>query len=280
MISHFMGVEYGHGACATPPSVGGPAAAPSAVKQMFPNAQWTMVTPEPVDIATCMADRFAENTPVQKMIYDNTPDARHIMIGGDHSVNFGHFVALSDRMVDNDLCLVYVDAHFDIHTPETSRTQASGAPHGCNVRANLGVGDARWMKIPKHIPSLHPENLFFIGVRSFEPAEIEFVHEQNIFVRHADQLQNMSAVQDTVTNVREKIGNRPFVLSFDFDSIDPKFFPDVLVPENNGLSVEAARYIINAFRDAYSFEFVEYAPNGDAESAAIAREFISIAANG
>ena len=280
MISEFMGIEYGNGACAVPPGFSGPALAPMAVKKMFPDAKWTMVSPTPVDIAMCIADRFAENTPVQQSIYDNTPCARHIMIGGDHSVNFGHFAAIADRMSSTDLCLVYVDAHFDIHSPETSRAQASGAPHGCNVRGLLGTGDSRWMEIPKHVPLLKPENVFYIGIRSFEPAEMEFVKSQNIFVRYSDQLQNMTAVQEALADVRKKIGNRPFVLSFDFDSIDPKYFPDVLVPENNGLSIDAACHIITEFSDAIGFEFVEYAPKNDSESAAIVHKLVSIAMNG
>lgn len=277
MIHDFMGIEYGHGACAIPPSDKGPAFAPAVVRRMFPNENWTMVTPDDVDIKTCMADRFAENTPVQQMIYENTPNVRHIVIGGDHSINFGHFAALADRMPDRDLCLVYVDAHFDIHTPESSRIEASGAPHGCNVRGLMGVGDERWMKIPKHIPCLKPENAFFIGVRSFEPAELEFVRSQNIFVRYANQLKTKESVIDTVETVRALLANRPFVLSFDFDSIDPKYFPDVLVPENNGISPDDARYIVNAFRDAYNIEFVEYAPNGDMESENIVYDLVTIA---
>ncbi|MBR4475684.1 MAG: arginase family protein [Alphaproteobacteria bacterium] len=275
MISEFMGVEYGHGACAIPRD-DGPSLAPRAVRDMFPNVHWTMVTPEYVDIETCMTDRFAENTPVQRAIYDNTPTSKHIMIGGDHSVNFGHFAALADRMSDTDLCLVYIDAHFDIHTPETSRAQATGSPHGCNVHALLGDGDARWMAIPQHAPLLRPENLFFIGVRSFEPAEQEYVNDQNIFVRYANELQTTDAVRKTIETVREKLADRPFVVSFDFDSIDPKYFPDVLVPEQNGLSPETVRTLVTAFRDAYNFEFVEYAPHGDAESAALAHDLIKI----
>ena len=277
MISQFFGIEYGRAACATPRE-DGPALAPAAVRAMFPNAQWTMVTPPHVDTATCMADRFGENTPVQRAIYENTPTARHIMIGGDHSVNFGHFSALADRMPDTDLCMVYIDAHLDIHSPESSRAQASGAPHGCNVRGLMGDGDSRWLAIPKKTPSLRPENMFYIGTRSFEPAEIEFVHDNNIFMRHADQLQTIVAVRDTVALVREKLAGRPFVLSFDFDGIDPKYFPDVLVPENNGLSVDAAMYMVDAFKDAYGIEFVEYAPMGDAQSAAIVRDLITIMA--
>jgi arginase family enzyme len=278
MISEFFGIEYGHGACATPRD-GGPALAPFAVQKMFPDANWTFVSSAHVDVATTAADRFAENTPVQKLIYENTPSARHVMIGGDHSVNFGHFSALADRMPNDDLCLVYIDAHFDIHNPESSRIQASGAPHGCNTRALMGDGDERWMKLVKHKPSLKPQNAFFIGIRSYEPAELKFVQNQNIFVRFADQLQTMDDVRNTVATVREKIAGRPFVLSFDFDSIDPQIFSDVWVPAPNGISLDVAKYIVTNFRDAFSFEFVEYAPNGDNASAAIVRDLISIAVN-
>lgn len=278
MISHFMGIEYGHGACAIPRD-GGPALAPAAVKNMFSGVKWTTITPLPVDIAACANDRFAENTPVQIDIYNNTPRERHIMIGGDHSVNFGHFAALADQIPESDLCMVYIDAHLDIHTPESSRAQASGAPHGCNVRALMGDGDARWMKIPHKKPLLRPENMFYLGTRSFEPAEIQFVQGQNIFMRHANELQNMGAVRDAVATVREKIAERPFVLSFDFDGIDPKYFADVWVPENNGLNIDAVTYMVDAFKDAYGIEFVEYAPNGDVESANIVRQLITIAMN-
>ena len=274
MITNFMGIEYGYGACATP-RPGGPARAPIAVKEMFPWATWTFVTPKTVDINTCMADRFAENTPVQIAIYNNTD--RHIMIGGDHSVNFGHFSALADRMPNTDLCMVYIDAHLDIHTPESSRAQASGAPHGCNVRALMGYGDERWLAIGSRTPALKPENMFYIGSRSFEPAEIDFVREKNIFMCPADKLKTMSAVHDVVARVSDTIADRPFVLSFDFDGIDPKYFPDVWVPEPDGLGIDAVEYMVNAFRNAYGIEFVEYTPNGDAESANIVRNLITIA---
>ena len=278
MITNFMGIEYGRGACATPRE-GGPALAPRAVQKMFFGLNWTMVGQLPVDIAACAADRFAENTTIQKAIYSNTPHERHIMIGGDHSVNFGHFAALADRIPDVDLCMVYVDAHLDIHTPESSRAEASGAPHGCNVRGLMGDGDARWMEILSKKPALKPENIFYLGTRSFEPAEIAFVREQNIFLRYANQLQTMDAVRNAVATVREKLAGRPFVLSFDFDSIDPQYFPDTLVPEQDGLNIDAVTYIVNAFKDAYGIEFVEYAPNGDAQSADIVRRLVSIAMN-
>lgn len=276
MITRFLGIEYGRGACRQPHN-DGPALAPRAVRAMFPTCQWTMVSPKDVDIATCMADRFGENTPVQIDIYNNTPAERHIMIGGDHSVNFGHFAALADAVPNIDLCMVYIDAHLDIHTPESSVIQASGAPHGCNVRGLMGYGDERWLNILSKKPALKPENMFYIGTRSFEPAEIEFVREKNIFMRPAHQLQTMDAVRSAVADVRDMLAGRPFVLSFDFDGIDPMYFPDVLVPESGGLSVDAVEYMVDAFKDAYGIEFVEYAPMGDLESADIVKKLITIA---
>lgn len=278
MISEFMGIEYGRGACAIPRE-GGVANAPAVVQKMFPNVNWTLVSPEPIDMATCIADRFGENAKIQRAIYDNTPSIRHIMIGGDHSVNFGHFAALADQKPDEDLCMVYVDAHLDIHTPESSRAQATGSPHGCNVRGLMGHGDARWLNIPKRVPLLKPENMFYIGARSFEPAEIEFAHSQNIFIRHPDKLQTMEMVRNAVAEIREHIAARNFVLSFDFDGIDPKYFPDVLVPADDGLSIDAATYIVDAFKDAYGIEFVEYAPNGNAGAEQIVHDLITIAMN-
>lgn len=278
MISEFMGIEYGRGACAIPRE-GGVANAPAAVHDMFPDMHWTFVTPEPIDLNACMADRFGENARIQRAIYENTPTSRHIMIGGDHSVNFGHFAALADQLPDEDLCMVYVDAHFDIHTPESSRAQATGSPHGCNVRGLMGDGDARWLEIPKRTPLLKPENMFYIGARSFEPAEAEFVQFQKIFVRHPAQLRTMELIRATVAEIRERIAAHKFVLSFDFDGIDPKYFPDVLVPENDGLNIDAVQYIVDAFKDAYGIEFVEYAPFGDIQSAGIVHDLISIAKN-
>ena len=276
MITDIMGIEYGRGACAIARD-GGPANAPAAVKKMFPRKNWTIVTPARFSAAKCAADRFGENTPVQKKIYTHTPTARHVLIGGDHSVNFGHVAALADRMGNCDLCMVYIDAHLDIHTPTSSRRQASGAPHGTNVRALLGTGDARWMALMKKKRALRPENLFYLGTRSYEPAEMEFVQRKNIFVRTPDEIRTKSALVDAIREIKARIGDRPYVVSFDFDAIDPKYFRDVWVPERGGISVSTAETLVREFApNAHSFEFVEYAPTGDKQSAEIVNKLVGI----
>ena len=271
----FLGIEYSRGATKTIRN-DGPALAPKTVQTIFPDAIWTFVTPAPFDKSECERDRFGENFKIQQLIYSNTPNTPHIMIGGDHSVNFGHFCAIADNLNTDDLCLVYIDAHLDIHTPETSRAQASGAPHGTNVRALLGDGDTRWLSIPQRRTVLKPENLFYIATRSFEPAEIEHINKHNIHVSFAKDIHSQSDLTSIISNIRQQIGNRPYIVSFDVDAINPKYFPDVLVPESGGLTVEMAQTLIESFQDAYSFEFVEYSPTGNKNCEAIIKDLIGI----
>ena len=275
---NMMGVAYGRAATATITDQG-PALAPAAIKSMFPDKQWTIVTPDEFNLAECVADRFGENFKIQQKIYNATPTTSHIMIGGDHSTNFGHFAAIADQFPDEDICLVYIDAHLDIHTPASSQAQASGAPHGTNVRALLGDGDSRWLSLQTKRPALRPENIFYLGTRSYEPAEIEYATSQNIYMRTPAQLDTDEKLQNAISEIKTRIGNRKFVVSFDFDAIDPKYFRDVLVPAPNGISINAAQQLLGAFHMAHSIEFVEYAPTGDSESARIAQQLIQIVAN-
>ncbi len=272
-----MGIEYGRGATAAVITQG-PALAPEYVKKMFPNTKWTTVTPDKYDAVLWANDRFGENFQIQEKIFSATPYEPHIMIGGDHSVNFGHFAAIADRLpAKEDLCLIYIDAHLDIHTPESSRAEASGAPHGTNVRALLGEGDARWLSLPKRTPSLSSENLFYLGTRSYEPSEIRFVKAKNIYMRTAKELQTPESWTITAAEVLRKIGSKNYIVSFDFDVIDPTIFKDVLVPEADGISLEAAEYFVRTFAPrSHGFEFVEYSPTGDEKSAHIVKKLIDI----
>ncbi len=277
-MTNILGIPYGRGATAQITN-GGPALAPHTVRTMFPTNDWTIVTPDEFNLSECASDRFGENAKIQQKIYNTTPKTQHIMIGGDHSTNFGHFAAIADQYPDEDICMVYIDAHLDIHTPESSHAEASGAPHGTNVRALLGDGDARWHKIQTKKIALQPENLFYIGTRSFEPSEINYAQSQNIFIRRPCDIDTHEKLQNAIDEIRQRINGHRFVVSFDFDAIDPQLFCDVLVPEPNGISIESAKHIIDSFSDAYSFEFVEYAPNGDKRSAQVARDLIDIVIN-
>ena len=158
----FFGTEYSRGATAKVME-GGPALAPKTMQQMFPDNDWKILTADPISAEDCMQDRFGDAFNMHKKIYPNTPKEKHIFIGGDHSVNFSHFAAVSDMYPNEDICLIYFDAHFDIHSLESSKREATFSPHGTNVRHLLGEGDERWLSLPRKKPVLKPENLFYFG---------------------------------------------------------------------------------------------------------------------
>ena len=274
-MKSMIGIEYGRGATAVIVDKG-PALAPSVIKKLFPERNWSIVSADPFNAEECAKDRFGENYKIQKKIYANTPKESHILIGGDHSVNFGHFAALADQYTKEDLCLIYIDAHLDIHTPQSSKSEASGAPHGTNVRALLGEGDSRWLSLQKKSPALKPENIFYLGTRSYENAEIHFIKTNNIFMRTPSEISTQQQLDETIKEIRTKIGAKPFVISFDFDALDTDIFDEVLVPEPNGISLNTAKYLLKEFDDAISFEFVEYSPKGKKSGENIAKQLIEI----
>ncbi len=142
----------------------------------------------------------------------------------------------------------------------------------------MGEGDTRWLSLQHKKPALKHENLFYFGSRSFEPSEIKYVKDNNIFYRTPAQLQTSSDWRKAFNEIRKRIGDKKFIVSFDFDGIDPKFFKDVWVPEPNGLSIDCARDFVQEFKDAINFEFVEYAVSNDKESADAVQELVGIVA--
>ena len=72
-MKSIMGIEYGRGATAVVVVNGGPALAPSAVKEMYPDADWTTVIADPYDAQLCATDRFGDCFQVQKKIVAATP---------------------------------------------------------------------------------------------------------------------------------------------------------------------------------------------------------------
>ncbi len=86
-----------------------------------------------------------------------------VVVGGDHSLavgtwnGVGQFCSAKDA---SDFGLIWIDAHMDAHTPETT---PSGAWHGMPLAALLGFGERGLAQLMRSSPILKPENLCLIG---------------------------------------------------------------------------------------------------------------------
>ena len=95
-----------------------------------------------------------------------------LLLGGDHSVAAGSVSGVAEfyRRHDQKIGLLWIDAHSDINTPETS---PSGNVHGMPLAALLGLGPQPLAKIVGFSPKIAAENAVLIGVRDIDAAERE-----------------------------------------------------------------------------------------------------------
>jgi len=158
---------------------------------------------------------------------------RVITLGGDHSIALATIEGV--LRVHPDARIIYVDAHGDINTPESS---PSGNLHGMPLAAHLGLFS------PREVPGigfvgarLRANQLAFIGVRDLDPAEATFIDDRSIPCYSAADVAEfgMKAVIRQVIEEIDPEGEYPLYVSFDVDSVDPLIAPATGVPVPGGL---------------------------------------------
>lgn len=186
-----------------------------------------------------------------------------VVIGGDHSVAIGTWSGVA-RVVGAPLGLLWIDAHLDSHTPETTY---SGAIHGMPLACLLGRGDKRLLGIGLPGKQVDPAHTVVLGPRSYEPEEIAFLQAMGVRIIDQAELEQrgFAACLDEALAI---VAGAPtgFGVTLDLDAIDPRQAPGVGSPEPDGLE---ARDVLGALRRIASqpallaLEIVEYNPDRD-----------------
>lgn len=185
-----------------------------------------------------------------------------IVIGGDHSVAIGTWNGVG-RSLEGPLSLIWIDAHLDGHTMETS---PSNAIHGMPLAALLGHGDEKLSKLIVDTPVLNPENLFIVGARSYEEGELALFKKLGVQIYWIDEVLKRG-IADVLSEVLGKIKTPHLGLSIDLDVIDPEEAPGVGSKEDNGVCSEDLIASLDLFKERLSaFELVEYNPDLDFEN--------------
>lgn len=201
-------------------------------------------------------------------VYDAVRKNRQFaVIGGDHSCAIGTWSGAHAATRDHGpMGLIWIDAHMDSHTPQTTH---SGAIHGMPLAVLLGQGDPALTSIMTRGAKVAPSHVALIGVRSFEPEEAALLRNLGVRVFFIDEVRRrgMTAVmRDALEIVRN--GTLSFGLSIDLDAIDPEDAPGVGSPEPNGIGGEALLESLALLRgadDLLGVEVVELNPSRDLE---------------
>lgn len=178
-----------------------------------------------------------------------------VVLGGDHSISMGSVRGVQRGRTG----LVWIDAHADFNTPETS---PSGNIHGMPLAALLGYGDERLVRIGNATP-LDPQDVVLIGVRSVDPGERVLLAEAGVTVYTMKEIDRMG-VSTVAANVVAQLERAERVhVSFDADVLDPSVAPGVGTPVPGGLTYREAHLLMELFADAAivtSLDLVEVNP--------------------
>lgn len=192
----------------------------------------------------------AVNQRLHEQTYAHAKDGRlALTLGGDHSIAIGSISgvarAIRERL-NKPLAVIWVDAHADINTFETSD---SGNVHGMPVAFLTGLCKHdifSWLKEGHMIPA---SKLVYIGLRDVDSGEKKILRENKIkaFSMHDIDRHGIGRVVDMAL---EYIGDDvPIHLSFDVDALDPAHAPSTGTPVRGGLTLREGDFICEAVHE-------------------------------
>ena len=186
-------------------------------------------------------------------------------LGGDHVMGVGTFSAAADTLgVKENFGLIWIDAHMDSHTPETSPSQAY---HGMPVASLLGYGNPQLANLVSPGRKICPEHLILIGIRSYETQEKELLDKLGVKVFYCDQVNKLgfnNVIQESLAYLEARVPY--FGVSIDLDAFDPIYAPGVGSPEVNGLIPTDVLPYLKLIRNSPNFaalEITEFNPERD-----------------
>ena len=202
-----------------------------------------------------------------------------LVLGGDHSIAVGTVsgIAAHARREGKRVGLLWVDAHGDINTPETS---PSGNIHGMPVAALMGYGPEKLTSIGGNFAKVEPSNIALVGIRSLDEGEKHRLKQTGIQVHTMSDIDRHGIHRVMKKALARVSDGTDFVhVSFDLDAVDPTIAPGVGTPVKGGLDYREAHLIMELLHDSgvmTSLEMVEVNPildQGNA-SAAFAVELV------
>ncbi|MBU2640074.1 MAG: arginase family protein [Nanoarchaeota archaeon] len=157
-----------------------------------------------------------------------------VVLNGDDSALIGVLTGIASKF-GNDYALIYIDAHGDINTPESS---PSGKIFGMVLAHLMGLGNKELIKLNGKFPSLKKENLILIGQRDLDPGEVVFIKENNINTFSAEEVNEKSS-KEVVENIFSRLNgiNEVFV-HIDLDVLDPEECSGFSMPVPNGIKIK------------------------------------------
>jgi len=180
-----------------------------------------------------------------------------ITIGGDHSIAIGSLsgVVKSFRKRDQRLGLVYLDAHADMNTPDTT---PSGNIHGMPLAVLLGYGAPELVNVGGFSPKFDPKLCAHVGARDLDPGERQLIRKLGLrffTMREIDE-RGLATCMDEALAIAGQ-GSGGYAVTFDVDVLDPGDAPGSGTLVRGGLSYREAHLAMEKISEAGGMRSLE-----------------------
>src|SRR5204863_3795849 len=161
------------------------------------------------------------------------------------------------------LGLIWVDAHGDMNTPQTSE---SGNVHGMPLAALLGQPPEELAAIGTP-PSVRPEHTVLVGIRNLDDREKDQIRAAGVHVftmKDVDRDGIARVAEPAIALASRNTGG--IHVSFDMDACDPTVAPGVGTPVKGGIDYREAHLIMEMVDDSgqlVALDLVEVNPTLD-----------------
>jgi len=186
-----------------------------------------------------------------------------LTLGGDHSIAIGTASGVSRfyRERGQRTGLLWLDAHADMNTPESS---PSGNIHGMPLACIVGLGPPELTGLFGYAPKVDPRNAVIVGLRDVDQLEKPHVRESGVrafTMRDIDERGLRSVMEEAIRLASD--GAAGFQLSLDMDFVDPQDAPGVGTPVRGGVTYREAHLAMEMICDSgqmLAMEVVEVNP--------------------
>lgn len=189
-----------------------------------------------------------------------------LTIGGDHSIAIATALASINKW--KNLGIIWIDAHSDFHTFETTVT---GNIHGLPLATIAGQDCADLCKFHNG-PFYNPANTVIVGARSIDyPGEYKNLEKAGVTLFTTEDIKK-EGIQNILEEAINIAGSNTegIHVSLDVDVLDPKIAPGVSVPEIDGISEDEFYTVVDKIvyhQDLIkSIDLVEYNPIYDVDN--------------
>lgn len=172
---------------------------------------------------------------------NNMFPGRKINIGGDHSMSIATVAESLNRYPQNELKVLWFDAHPDINTYKSSKSKNF---HGMSLSYLSGISRSEYFPFIKK--KLNLENLLYIGIRDIDEYERNFIKKKKINYITCSEINTNP--EKSLQNILNFIEDDPLHISFDVDCMDPNLLPCTGTQSENGLNLNV-KHILDSLID-------------------------------